>query len=164
MDNLPGEIISIIINNVIDDNCHNIVDLCLTCNLWNSIFNNKDWTTYFLSQITNRTLYKNIIVNKRFICTHGKYLYKLDDPYIIKQWLNHNHLSYHPWGKICLIQFGLGGTYEFTLYRSIPDKFIFSIITYGSPPEIMYIDRLYYPDYFISYLVKHKYLSVHEDN
>ena len=78
-----SDIVPLIINNLDIPSISSFRQLCKTAD---NIFN---WSNYFLSKTTIPETYKEYSIDEKFMRKHGKYLVKIEYPYIVKQWFRY---------------------------------------------------------------------------
>lgn len=80
---IPDDVIPLIINNLDIRSIGSFRRICKGSNY------NVDWNNYFLSKTKIPEMYKNYSIDEKFMRKHGKYLVKIEYPYIVKQWFRY---------------------------------------------------------------------------
>lgn len=159
---LPFEVIQIIINKTFSDDLYDVHNVCLACKSWNTMLSQINWRTYFLSGICCGLPYSRVTINRKFIVTHGKYLYRLDDPEIINQWYKHKTiLDKYQAGQKLEIYFLINDNsgYAIIYDSTMGSSFKFSVIS-DHTHYADYVDMNLLHDYFISCLTKCLYSNI----
>lgn len=167
---LPYEVIQIVLNYTLKNDCHDVKNLCITYSIFNRVLNEKNWSEYFVTSNINKSIYQNIKIDKKFIVTHGKYLYKINNLKIIPQWNKYKspfiNYSFEFQLRIYMILDNDTG-YLFSIDKQQPHVFKFAAManTIKQPKSIC--EKLtHFHEWFIYCLTayEYKFIHIYKDN